>query len=833
MGWNELLNNSLRDLTNIGCTENWKYRTDEELGAHKSLGQHALYSGGGYVANLGYDGKTATAVVQDLHSNGWIDCQTRVVMVELSTFNVPFELLAKVIIYFEMLPSGFLGVSIDTQAMPLFEKNPVYQVVFLVFAFVLGYYLVSECIRVYKLKWSYFSSIWNWLEMFQVISATLVMAFFIVRDIKIITLLRQVKANPFAFSSFDDALFWFQIEEYMICIAVSVAALRLLRLLKIIRLVIELFLTMKKSLKPFMSFFVIYAIVIVAYGHTGILLFGKTVFMFSSSTRVLMSLFHMSLGRPPPWSELEQVNFVFARLYCQSFIFLFMIIVSNMFMAILNESQTESRNVAKDSNDIEVANLLLLKVYNFLGIQGETSASENKEDEISRKGAKREFFSVAKDPCEKEAEKTEISVRTKSERTTLCMSKRVSPENDVSNLLAYGVPSVSQGLMYVTSSPSEELEVLSFGYLSELTKRSSFNGPEVSSPIWENEGLQEVEDQNESSSTFRYSVYPPGSTLSLPSWSSCQSQKQSSESLYSSLSPDITYHMSPILCTSFKGQQEAPNARLPFPVSHRLRALPPCIISGDRRSEPNPHHFSAAEESHELAAASTVSVPKNVSNSKTFIHCDPLVGGRELHNLKSNTGRTGHLVRDKNVRHVRFAAGNINKAEVDHSHTPSLTTSTSCEKTTDDRNTPAICTVKSDGTIAVTKTPFPSSTIPRAKMVDFDKVSEWMKKANVSVNNNTASIGCQTDGLRSAKETSTLGIPVVMDFDEVSKWMKRMSTIATGAIHRGLTLGEAMKMNGKSRKYSRKEKGSERIVATLEDRLRKLDSYLRGLDFGE
>lgn len=118
-------------------------------------------------------------------------------------------------------------------------------------------------------------------------------------------------------------------------------------------------------------------------------------------------------------------------------------------------------------------------------------------------------------------------------------------------------------------------------------------------------------------------------------------------------------------------------------------------------------------------------------------------------------------------------------------------------------------------------------------MVDFDKVSEWMKKANFSVNNNTASIGCQSKELRSAKQTITLGNPVVIDFDEVSKWMKRMSAIVTDAIHRGFTLSEKMKMNRKITKYSGKEKESERVIATLEDRLKKLDSYLQGLDFGE
>ena len=818
MSWNELSNNSLLDLTNIACKENWKYRTEKELGAHQSLGQHALYSGGGYVANLGYDGKTASAVLQDLHSNGWIDRQTRVVIVELSTFNVPFESLAKVIIYFEMLPSGFLGVSIDIQVMQLFKKNPAsvdaYQVVFLVFAFVLGYYLVGECIRVCKLKWSYLASIWNWLEMIQVISATLVMAFFIVRDINILRLLRKVKANPFAFRSFDDALVWFQIEEYMICIAVSVAALRLLRLLKIIRNIIELFVTMKKSLKQVMSFCVVYAILIFAYGHTGILLFGKNVFMFSSFRRVIMYLFHLSLGRPPPWSELEQVNAVFARLYSQSFIFLFMIIVSNMFMAILNEAQTESRSIAKDSDDIEVANSLLLKVYNFLGIGGEDSTSENKRTEISGKDPKREILCASKNLCENEAKQATIPVKSKSRRPNLRMSKLVSPARDSSNIVDYGIPSVSQGLTYVTGNPSEELQVPPFGYRSESRESLTQN-------------LQEAEVQNEFPSTFRYSVYPPVSTLSLPSWSSCQDQIKSSEHLHSSLSLDTTHNISTISCNSFNGQGETPTALPSFTVSHRSKALPPCEISGDRRNEPEPHHISAAGRSQELAAASTVSVQKHVSNSNKFIYCDPIEGGSDFPNLKSNTDRTVHLVREKNVRHVRFAAGDTYKSQIDHTNTPSLTTSVGSRETFDDHNAVASCAVKSDGTIT------PTSKTRGAKMVDFDKVSEWMRKANVSVNNNIASTECQTECSRSAKQKSTFGNSVVIDFDEVSKWMKGMSTITTDAILRGFTLSKKMKMNRKITKYSRKEKESERVAVTLKDRLKKLDSYLQGLDFGE
>ena len=109
---------------------------------------HALYGGGGYVANLGYEAKTARRILNDITKKGWIDRQTRVVMVELSTFNVATKLLTVTTLYFEMLPSGYLETSTRTQVMPLFKTDStvteVYLVTFLIFAFVLGYYLVSE-----------------------------------------------------------------------------------------------------------------------------------------------------------------------------------------------------------------------------------------------------------------------------------------------------------------------------------------------------------------------------------------------------------------------------------------------------------------------------------------------------------------------------------------------------------------------------------------------------------------------------------------------------------------------------------------------------------------
>ena len=377
--------------SSIVCPENWKHRTGDEIGSFESRGVHSLYSGGGYVANLGYDGSTGRRILKDLVNNGWIDRQTRAVLVELSVFNANTNLLVDITLYFEMHPSGFLGTSMGIQVFPMNRlgsaSSEAYLVVILIFVFVLGYYLVTECIRVFRLKWAYFKSIWNWLEMLQIISAFLVLAFSIERERRTLQVLKKLKVNPFVTVSFHDAYFWFEIEHCMICITSVIAMLRLLRLIKFNNHILVLFLALRNSLKPTTSYAVVFSIIFVAYGHAGFLVFGKNVYMFSSFQRIISSQFLMCLGASVPHSKLENVHATLARLYTQSLLFITMMILINMFVAILNDAHSDSLSSGKDSEDMEVANLLLSKFLKFVGItkqEKEDSPFVNGENETSK-----------------------------------------------------------------------------------------------------------------------------------------------------------------------------------------------------------------------------------------------------------------------------------------------------------------------------------------------------------------------------------------------------------------------------------------------------------------
>lgn len=414
--WRHLTNTT--SVTGIACPENWRYSTEDTTGIHKSRAIHSLYSGGGYVANLGYDDSTARRILKDLINNGWIDRQTRAILVEFSKFNVATNLLVDATLYFEILPSGLWETSMRNPVIPMAKSNSdftgVYMASVLLFTFVLGYYLVTECIRLYRLKCAYFKSIWNWLEMLQIVSAFLVLVISIERERQTAHVLQKLKANPFVSVSFHDALLWFEIENYSICITVTTATLRLLKLLKFNSHIIVLFQAVRKSLKPILSYAVVFCVIFTAYGHAGFLLFGKNAYMFSTIYRTIASQFLMCLGDSASRSILENVHIIHARIYVQSLLFITMVILINIFVAILNDAHSDSTSSDENSEDIEVAKLLLSKFLKFIGIRKEKqgdSSSINEENETSKGNIRQEASSWVTELSAAKTEELECSAK--------------------------------------------------------------------------------------------------------------------------------------------------------------------------------------------------------------------------------------------------------------------------------------------------------------------------------------------------------------------------------------------------------------------------------------
>ena len=69
------------------CPAPWRYKPSEKLHNSPTWGHFDVYDGGGYVADLGYNRSTAQAVISELLEYGWIDQQTRAVVLEFTIYS--------------------------------------------------------------------------------------------------------------------------------------------------------------------------------------------------------------------------------------------------------------------------------------------------------------------------------------------------------------------------------------------------------------------------------------------------------------------------------------------------------------------------------------------------------------------------------------------------------------------------------------------------------------------------------------------------------------------------------------------------------------------------
>ena len=93
-GWRPLpLNASWPKALRI-CPKPWRYQTAETLDTDPVKAVYNTYGGGGYVAVLGYDEQTARGVLDETIGHGWLDRNTRSVIVEFAAFNFNTNLIS-------------------------------------------------------------------------------------------------------------------------------------------------------------------------------------------------------------------------------------------------------------------------------------------------------------------------------------------------------------------------------------------------------------------------------------------------------------------------------------------------------------------------------------------------------------------------------------------------------------------------------------------------------------------------------------------------------------------------------------------------------------------
>eukprot|EP00033_Pygsuia_biforma_P005188 GCRY01005703.1.p1 GENE.GCRY01005703.1~~GCRY01005703.1.p1 ORF type:complete len:687 (+),score=195.89 GCRY01005703.1:117-2177(+) len=324
--------------------ERYVYRTQGELDGVPFWGHvSSYYSGGGFNVDIPRDSDYA-AIFQQLEEDKYIDRATRLVTIIFHTVNPSIDnAVSQGTLYLEFSPGGYiwLKASFTTiHLLPYVTATDQFRAV-LEFIMVLYFiwYVVKEVreirstIKTHGSAWKYFN-IWNiydWFTLalfFTAIIMTLVYllsdrTFFDAADTEYIELerLTQLYVEMYNIYSFVVLLFFFKIFKF----------LRLNRKLS------YLWDTLALALKDLVGFMVVFAVVILSFSLMGYMVFGPEMPEFNTIISAVATLFQMVLGELP-YEEMKQVNRFIAPIFCTLFLLLVFFTLTNIFLAVLNNS---------------------------------------------------------------------------------------------------------------------------------------------------------------------------------------------------------------------------------------------------------------------------------------------------------------------------------------------------------------------------------------------------------------------------------------------------------------------------------------------------------------
>ena len=210
------------------------YRSAKSLNSLPVFGTHALYRGGGYVAELKGTLNQLQSQVARLKESRWIDQYTRAVFLEFSVYNVHSNLFGIVTVVFELLNTGGFEVyeRIDSVNL-LTSASVIFYISLAIYVVLTIYYSILEIILFVKLKKAYFKRFWSWVEVTNLVLSIGSVAIYVIRFFqveKILKVFRETAGNGYI--RLQEVAAWHELLLSFVSLVVFLSTLKLIKILR-------------------------------------------------------------------------------------------------------------------------------------------------------------------------------------------------------------------------------------------------------------------------------------------------------------------------------------------------------------------------------------------------------------------------------------------------------------------------------------------------------------------------------------------------------------------------------------------------------------------------
>lgn len=312
---------------------------------------------------MGYDEETARGVFAETFGFGWVDRQTRALLLEFAVFNANTNLLSVATYLYEVLASGAAFTTRKVDTLELYSRESgalMFYLIcqFLFIAMVLNY-LIMLLVHLYRQRLRFFKSVWNVVDFSMILFSVLSVAFYMIKSKSILKSVKDIQDNPYEIVHFHTALIWADWENTAIALAIFMVTFKLLNLIRFNSHVIFLFSSLRQSISCQLSFVILLLIMFNAFAISGKQLFGHAVLGYSSYLRAVVSQFEFILGKAILLSDLRNQNPFLGSLFAFLYNTTMTIVMINMLVSVLNESYIDAKSHAEGSaKDLEMARFI-------------------------------------------------------------------------------------------------------------------------------------------------------------------------------------------------------------------------------------------------------------------------------------------------------------------------------------------------------------------------------------------------------------------------------------------------------------------------------------------
>ena len=324
---------------------------------------YSTYEGGGYVAVMGYDEETAQGVLGETFGHGWVDRQTRAVILEFAVFNINTNLLSIATYFYEVIATGaaYTNRRVDTLELYTTDSGSVmfYLICQFLFMAMVLYYLIIMLFHLYKQRLGFFKSVWNMVDFLMIISSVASVAFYMIKAKAILRSIKAIQDNPYEIIHFHVALDWANWENAAVALAIFMVTVKLLNLIRFNPYVIYLFSSFRQSVSYQLSYVLFFLIVFNAFVASGKQFFGRTIYAYSSYLQAVISQFEFLLGAAVPTDELRNDKPFIGPTFTFLYVLSMTIFLMNMLVSVLNESYADAKTRAEESaEELEMARFI-------------------------------------------------------------------------------------------------------------------------------------------------------------------------------------------------------------------------------------------------------------------------------------------------------------------------------------------------------------------------------------------------------------------------------------------------------------------------------------------